>query len=72
MALDLHIGDTVRMKKVHPCGSDLWDVTRLGADIGLVCQGCRHYVLMPRTQLSRRIKTVVPAGEHSGTEDTHH
>lgn len=69
MALDLHIGDVVRMKKPHPCGNYLWDVTRLGADIGLLCQGCRRYILMPRAQLSRRIKAVVPAAEHSGAED---
>ncbi len=70
MALDLHISDTVRMKKAHPCGNYLWDITRLGADIGLVCQGCRHYVLMPRTRLYRRIKAVVPATEHTSPEDS--
>jgi len=74
MALDLHIGDTVQMKKIHPCGNDHWEVTRLGADIGLVCQGCRHYVLMPRTQLTRRIKAVEPGTEtkRPGAEDTRH
>ena len=72
MALDLHIGDVVRMKKAHPCGNYLWDITRLGADIGLYCQGCRHYILMPRTQLSRRIKAVAPADERTGAEDTPH
>ena len=35
MVLKLHLGDTVRLKKAHPCGSYEWEVTRLGADIGL-------------------------------------
>ncbi len=39
----------------------MWRVTRLGADIGLVCQKCRHYILLPRAYLGRRIKEVIPA-----------
>ncbi len=61
MALDLGIGDLVRMRKPHPCGESVWQVTRLGADIGLVCQKCRHYILLPRAYLGRRIKEVIPA-----------
>jgi hypothetical protein len=60
MALELKIGDVLRMKKPHPCGSHLWEVTRLGADIGIVCQKCRHYVLLPRPYLERRVKEVLP------------
>ena len=60
MALELNIGDIVRMKKSHPCGNSLWEVTRLGADIGLVCQQCRRYVMLPRTYLERRVREVLP------------
>ncbi|MGV2437485.1 MAG UNVERIFIED_CONTAM: DUF951 domain-containing protein [Anaerolineae bacterium] len=28
------------MRKPHPCGSDLWTVTRLGSDVALVCDKC--------------------------------
>jgi len=59
MALELSIGDIVRMKKSHPCGNSLWEVTRLGADIGLVCQQCRRYVMLPRTYLERRVREVL-------------
>ena len=61
MALQLRIGDTVRMKKAHPCGNFLWQVTRLGADIGLVCQECHRYVMLPRSYLERRVKEIIPA-----------
>ena len=60
MAIDLKIGDVIRMKKAHPCGGLLWTVTRLGADIGMLCQECGRYVLMPRYQLARRLREVVP------------
>jgi hypothetical protein len=42
--LDLRIGDRLRLRKEHPCGSRDWDVVRLGADIGLVCVGCGHRI----------------------------
>ncbi len=63
MALELKIGDVLRMKKPHPCGGSLWTVTRLGADIGMNCRECGRYVLLARSQLARRLKQVVPPGE---------
>ena len=63
MALDLKIGDVVRLKKAHPCGEFLWTVTRVGADIGLVCRNCGRYVMLPRSQLARRIRQVVSEDE---------
>ncbi|MAN93178.1 MAG: DUF951 domain-containing protein [SAR202 cluster bacterium] len=63
MALELKIGDVLRMKKPHPCGGSLWTVTRLGADIGMNCRECGRYVLLARSQLARRLKQVVPPHE---------
>jgi len=53
------IGDILRLKKAHPCGSFLWEVYRLGADIGLHCKGCGRRVLLPRHQLLRRVRQVM-------------
>ncbi len=47
---DIRLGDIVRMRKPHPCGSLQWEVVRLGADIGIRCQGCGRRVLLPRSQ----------------------
>ena len=60
MALKLKLGDVLQMKKAHPCGGSLWTVSRLGADIGINCEKCGRYVLLARSQLTRRIKRVVP------------
>jgi hypothetical protein len=60
MAIELKIGDIVRMKKAHPCGNSLWEVTRLGADIGIVCRQCRRYVMLPRPYLERRVREILP------------
>ncbi len=60
MAIKLKLGDVVRMKKAHPCGNSLWQVTRLGADIGLTCQKCQRRVMLPRGYLERRVREVIP------------
>ena len=60
MVLKLRLGDTLRMKKAHPCGSYQWWVVRLGADIGLECVVCQRRVLLQRSYLERRVKEVIP------------
>ena len=60
MPLELKIGDVVRLKKAHPCGGHTWEVRRLGADIGIACQRCQRYLLLPRSNLERRIREVIP------------
>jgi hypothetical protein len=54
--LDFALGDVVRLRKPHPCGGFDWQVTRLGADIGLRCQTCGRHVLLERAVLERRLK----------------
>jgi len=42
------VGDVVRLRKPHPCGSFTWQIYRVGADIGLRCQGCGRRVMLVR------------------------
>ena len=53
-------GDTLKMKKKHPCGCDLFEVLRGGSDVRIRCQGCGRDLTMPRIKLEAGIKTVVP------------
>jgi len=57
--LELRLGDRLRLRKPHPCGRREWRVVRLGADIGLVCEGCGRRVLLERPELERRLDTVL-------------
>lgn len=57
--VDFRIGDRVQLRKPHPCGGRLWHVVRLGADIGLRCDTCGRRVLIPRSELERRMKGFV-------------
>ncbi|MGH2454877.1 MAG: DUF951 domain-containing protein [Candidatus Limnocylindria bacterium] len=52
--VDLRLGDLIGLRRAHPCGSLSWRVVRLGADIGLVCAGCAHRILMDRLDVERR------------------
>jgi len=63
MVIEIKMGDVVRLKKKHPCGSYEWEVVRLGADIGIKCLQCQRRVLLPRSVLERRIKTFVSRGQ---------
>ena len=57
-----YMGDIVRLRKPHPCGSYDWEVVRLGADIGLRCQTCQRRVLLPRRTVEKRLKTFISRG----------
>lgn len=58
--MDIKLGDVVRLRKKHPCGSYEWQVVRLGADIGIKCLGCQRQVLLERSVFERRVKAVTP------------
>ena len=62
--LELRLDDRLTLAKPHPCGSRTWRVVRLGADIGLTCNGCGHRVLIERRALERRVVNI----ERSATE----
>ena len=59
MVMEIKLGDIVRLKKKHPCGSDQWQVVRLGADIGIKCLGCQRRVLLERPVFERRVRDFI-------------
>ncbi|MEF3275855.1 MAG: DUF951 domain-containing protein [Chloroflexus sp.] len=68
--IPLYLNDIVQLRKPHACGGDTWRIVRLGADIGLSCETCGRRVLLPRSELERRIKRFVARGhiDESGQE----
>ncbi len=57
--MELRVNDLVEMKKPHPCGERLWQVTRVGMDIKLRCSGCGREVELPRARAEKGIKKIV-------------
>lgn len=64
--MDLKVKDVLTLKKGHPCGSNQWEVLRVGADFRLKCLGCGHQIMIPRKKLEKNIKEVVKALEKKG------
>ena len=57
--VEIRVGDVVRLRKPHPCGSYEWRVVRIGADIGITCSGCGRRVLLPRRLFLRQVKQFI-------------
>ena len=66
---DLRPGDLVRLRKAHPCGGFWWLVNRVGGDVGLRCETCGHYVMVPRFRIERRIREVARPAAENGESD---
>ena len=66
--VDFRLGDSVELRKAHPCGGFIWQVVRLGADIGLKCTTCGRRVLLPRTTVERRMKRFLERGPEGSQE----
>ncbi|MEZ3494388.1 MAG: DUF951 domain-containing protein [Lachnospiraceae bacterium] len=56
MGYEYEVGDIVKLKKTHPCGSFEWEILRVGADFRLKCIGCGHQVMLARRQVEKSTK----------------
>ncbi|MBI2865878.1 MAG: DUF951 domain-containing protein [Chloroflexi bacterium] len=66
--IEVRSGDVLRLRKPHPCGSDEWEVVRVGGDIGLRCRRCGRRVLLPRSTLEKRLRGwVTPSAPRDGS-----
>ncbi len=61
--MEISLGDVVRLRKRHPCGSYEWQVVRVGADIGIKCHGCNRRVILERGDFERKVKEFISHGE---------
>ena len=56
--MDIQVGDIVKLKKQHPCGSHEWEVLRIGADFRIKCLGCNHQIMIPRKTIEKSVKEI--------------
>lgn len=61
--MDIQIGDVLKLKKQHPCGSNKWEVLRIGMDFRLKCEGCGHQIMIPRKQVEKNIRQIIKKEE---------
>lgn len=56
--MDISLGDIIKLKKPHPCGSQEWEVLRVGMDFRLKCMGCGHQVMLARKLVEKNIRGI--------------
>ncbi|MBR3362924.1 MAG: DUF951 domain-containing protein [Bacilli bacterium] len=59
MNKEYELGSKVVMKKQHPCGTNEWEITRIGADIKIKCVNCGRSIMMPRIDFNKKLKKVL-------------
>lgn len=62
--MDIQVGDVVRLKKQHPCGSKEWEVLRIGVDFRLKCLGCGHQIMIARKDILKNVREVKKSAEN--------
>ncbi len=63
MAAAYEVGDIVKLKKKHPCGSFEWEILRVGADFRLKCTGCGRQVMVARKLVEKNVRGLKKASE---------
>ncbi len=61
--MDYKLGSIVIMRKQHPCGSNEWEIIRMGADIKIKCLNCGRSIMLPRIEFNKKLKKVVDKDE---------
>lgn len=50
------LNSIVVMKKPHPCGTNEWEIVRIGADIKIKCCHCGRTIMLPRIEFNKKLK----------------
>ena len=53
------LNDIVQMKEPHACGTNRWQVIRVGADIKIKCVECTRIVMMSREKFDKGLKKIL-------------
>ena len=56
------VGDTVELKKPHPCGSKQFKILRVGSEMRIVCLGCSRDMTIDRIKLEKAVKKFIENG----------
>ncbi len=52
-------GAVVKMKKPHPCGSNSWELIRIGMDVKIKCRNCGRMVSFSRKKFEKALREIL-------------
>ena len=59
MKQEFSLNDEVIMKKPLACKTNLWVVTRIGADVKIKCKNCGREIMLDRLDFYKKLKKVI-------------
>ena len=62
----LSVGDTLELKKPHPCGACRFGVLRVGSEVRIKCEGCGRDMVLDRIKLERAVRRHLPVAPSDG------
>ena len=62
------VGDKIKAKKPHACGSREWEVVRTGADIKLKCVGCGRMIFVSIPDAEKMVAVYYPKRGDNGKD----
>ena len=70
--LKLSVGDTLKLKKPHPCGGNVFRVMRVGSEVRIICQTCGRDMTIDRIKLEHAVKKITTAQTEESEETKKH
>ncbi len=61
----MKVGDTLELKKPHPCGEKRFRVMRVGSEVRILCSGCGRDMVLDRVKLEKAIRKLIPSDDPS-------
>lgn len=61
MGTNYELGNIIKMKKAHPCGTNAWEILRVGIDFRLKCMGCGHMIMISRKDVEKNFRGFIEA-----------
>ncbi|MGM0471844.1 MAG: DUF951 domain-containing protein [Bacillota bacterium] len=54
--MEFSVGEVVKFKKEHPCGTNQWEILRTGMDFKVKCLGCERVIMLSRPKFEKSVK----------------
>lgn len=61
--MNYQIGDIIKTKKPHACGTDEWIIVRTGADFKIKCLNCGRLIMLGYEDFTKKVKKTVRKAE---------
>ena len=54
--MEYKVGDIVKLKRAHTCGSNIWEILRVGLGLKISCCKCHHTIMLSRVRFEEAIE----------------